>query len=91
MSELVVTAHACSRIQQRGIKHSDLELFQHFGERVSDGFVMSPGTVNATCVRLRAVIRRLEKISGRVLITDGPTVITSFKATKAQLRGRFRA
>lgn len=91
MSNLIVTAHACARIQQRGIKHDDLALFQQFGESVDDGIVMSPSTVSATCVKLRAIIRRLEKISGRVLITDGPTVITTFKATKTQLRQRFRA
>jgi hypothetical protein len=90
MSNLIVTAHACARIQQRGMKHKDIDLIKRYGEYVDDGILMTAAVTDEAISSLRRTVRRLEKLKGRLLITDGPVVITCFPASEAQISRRIR-
>jgi hypothetical protein len=90
MTDFIVTNHADARLQQRGMKHKDIDLIKVYGEYVEDGILMTTKVTDEAISSLRRTVKRLEKLKGRLLITDGPVVITCFPATETQISRRIR-
>jgi hypothetical protein len=89
MSKLRLTRHATARIQQRGMKLSDADIIREYGVVIDDGILMTTSAIADASAHLRKTLARLEKLSGRLLITDGEWVITGFKATPRQIRRKM--
>ena len=84
MPELVLTKHAQARTQQRGLLNQDLELIGRYGHLVDDGILMTNKAV------LKGRMKRLEKLKGRLIITDGSVVITTYRAKPKQIKALLR-
>lgn len=86
MTDLVLTKHAQARLQQRGLKLQDIELIGQYGEYVDKGILMTTDAVDEALASLKRRMKRLEKLRGRLLITDGDTVVTIYRATDKQTK-----
>ncbi|WBQ11044.1 DUF4258 domain-containing protein [Hyphomonadaceae bacterium ML37] len=85
MTELTLTKHARTRLQQRGLKAKDIELIAEYGETIERGLLMTAEAVDEALADLRNKISRLEKLKGRVLITDGEIAITTYRANHKKI------
>ena len=78
--------HAECRLRQRGLSHQDVELILHYGEMVSDGYVMSRKAIDSRKAEFKPEIARLERLRDVTVIEDAGQVITAYRADKRRLR-----
>lgn len=90
MTELTLTKHVHIRLQQRGLKAKDIELIAEYGEAFERGLFMTTEAVDKALTDLRDKIRRLEKLKGRVVITDGSSAITTYRANYKKIHKYFK-
>jgi len=82
MNKLTLTNHAETRLRQRGMLETDLQLITQFGTSVGDAIFMRTKDIQKGIEGLKRIIQRLEHLKGRTLIMNGDTVITAYKATR---------
>ena len=78
--------HAMIRMNQRGMRTRDVDLFLECGTKISDGYFLRDRDVTTAVLQRRKEIERLEKLRGKVLITDGNTVVTAYKPSRKRER-----
>lgn len=81
-----LSVHAQQRIQQRGMRKTDVELIMRFGTRVNDGYFLRTRDVLQAQHDLKIVMSRLDRLSGRVVITAGSTVVTTYVVSRDKQR-----
>lgn len=83
MNDLRLTSHAVTRMAQRAILPSDLDLILAFGSEVEGGLLVRKKDVEDAEIAIRGVLRRLQKIRGkRIVVSDGE-VVTAYHATNS--------
>ncbi len=85
-----VSGHAEARLQQRGVHGSDIDLFLAYGSEFDDGLLMTNTAVAEAISKHRKVIRRLEKLRGKALITDRDVVVTTYNPSKRRFKRFLR-
>ncbi|HJO24557.1 MAG: hypothetical protein QF890_10130 [Myxococcota bacterium] len=85
MSELQLTAHALSRLRQRGHRERDLDLVADFGTATDGAIVLTRNDVARAVAECRRLIGNLERLSGTAVFTAGPRVKTVFRPTPGQM------
>jgi len=90
MTNLILTKHAQPRMQQRGLMDQDLELIGRYGHLVDDGILMTTKAVDEALAALKGRMKRLEKLKGRLVITDGNVVITTYRAKPKQIKALLK-
>jgi hypothetical protein len=80
------TKHVLTRAQQRSVMQGDLGLVYEFGTMTDRGAVLTQGDIQEAEREAKAIIDRLHKLKNVFVATDGDEMITTFRATKKQLR-----
>jgi hypothetical protein len=81
MSDLHLTTHAVTRMAQRAILPSDLEIILAFGSEVEDGILVRDKDVECAERAIRSLLKRVQKVKGkRIVVSDG-YLVTAYHAT----------
>ncbi len=83
--------HAQQRLQQRGLSTSDLDLVLMHGTETSDGYYLRRSDVRRAERELRKLINQLNRLSGKYVIVDGDTVITTYHPGKKKQKRILRS
>ena len=91
LSEFYQTRHFEEREQQRGIRHADLQLVLDYGERVSDGYVMSNKARRKAIDSLRKAgdkraIQHLDHLKNVAVIEQEGRLVTVYRASGKKLK-----
>jgi len=83
---MILTKHAEIRLQQRGMKPSDIDLIVEYGSSMRDGYFLRKKDVQSVVSSLRKKIQRLEKLTDHAVITVGENVLTTYAPDKRRQR-----
>jgi len=89
--DLIKTAHAAIRMNQRGIGKADIELAICCGTPIKDGVFLSRSDVEVAIAERKYEIAQLQKLSGLVVVNVGNRVVTTYKATRPKVRRLLRS
>lgn len=78
-------------MQQRAVRDQDLDLIMRFGTEVDNGLILTKDDVKKAVSFKREEIGRLEKLSGKVVIIKGDTVVTTYVPSKRRLKRFLRS
>ncbi len=78
LSNQIVTRHAETRMQQRGWKSSDLDLFLDVASQVEpETYLLTDKDASREIARRKREIQSLERLRGKkVVVVDGSTIVT---------------
>lgn len=90
----VLTKHAETRCNQRGIRLSDLDLILSFGQQIGPNtYLMTDAVIDqeiASSRRDKPKVQQLERLRGKEVIVCGTSIVTIYHANKSDLRRCFR-
>jgi hypothetical protein len=90
MTPPALTNHAITRLAQRGMSLSNVELITVIGSEVRDGYFVRTKDCQAVERELKQLIRRIRRLKGkRIVVADG-RVITAFHAKPREERRLLR-
>jgi hypothetical protein len=86
MSPRHLSHHADGRIQQRGLRASDLSLVITHGTAVRDGYLLRTRDVAAAEAELKRRITRLHRLAGTFVAVAEDTVLSVYRPCKVRRR-----
>jgi hypothetical protein len=91
MSHLQITSHALSRMAQRNISMSDVDLIMQIGAEVDDGFLVREKECQLLEQQVKQFLNRVRRLKGkRIVVTDG-CLVTAFHADRCEEKRLLRA
>ena len=90
VNEMKICTHAQQRSQQRGLSASDLNMVLRHGTQTKDGYFLRKSDVKSLEMALRKKIDRLHRLSGKYVVVDGDTVVTTYHPTKKKQKKILR-
>lgn len=89
---VILTAHAVTRIRQRGFREDDVAMVLRYGSRMNDGTLMiTDQDVRREVEALRRHKTRLERLRGMTAVVEGSHVVTVYKDTRCSRHRQFEA
>lgn len=85
-SSLQLSHHADARLQQRGVRASDVALVVAHGTPVRDGYLLRARDVAAAEAELKRTITRLERLRGTFVAVAEDTVLSVYRPCKVRRR-----
>lgn len=82
---LELTAHAATRMSQRGIGSGDLELVRWIGTEVEGGFIVREKDFQALERELKHLREQARRLVGKRLVIDGSVVVTAYHANRGKV------
>lgn len=89
-NDMKICTHAQQRSQQRGLSASDLNMVLMHGTQTKDGYFLRKSDVKSLEMALRKKIDQLHRLSGKYVVVDGDTVITTYHPTKKKQKKILR-
>lgn len=86
-----LTNHATTRMQQRGLRYSDMELLLQTATQVfPDAYLLTNKDAEREIAARKREIQRLEKLKGRKVVVDGGVVLTQYPSGQADQKRTLR-
>lgn len=91
MREYAVTRHAEMRMQQRGIRDSDLALILDAATQVApDAYLLTRADAAREIARRKREIQTFERLCGRKVVMEGGSVITCYNSGQRDQKRTMR-
>jgi hypothetical protein len=91
MREYAVTRHAEMRMQQRGIRDSDLTLILDAATQVApDAYLLTRADAAREIARRKREIQSIERLCGRKVVIEGGSVLTCYNSSQSDQRRTMR-
>jgi uncharacterized protein YccT (UPF0319 family) len=90
MTGFILTRHATTRIAQRGVSLSDIELICLIGTEVEGGYFVRDQDFQEIEKVLKNLLHRLERIVGKRAVIDAGQVVTVYHTSNAHQRRLLR-
>jgi hypothetical protein len=90
MNPLYPTAHAATRMSQRGLATDDIELIRWIGTEVEGGYLVREKDFQALDRELKQLRDQVRKLVGKRLVLEGDRVITAYHAARSKQRVLLR-
>ena len=91
MSVHVLTAHAETRMRQRGMRDADLDLILNCATQVApDAYMLTRKDAAREVARRKREIQQLERLCGSKVVVDGETVLTCYHSRPNDQRRTLR-
>ena len=87
---LELTAHATTRMSQRGIRGGDLELVRRIGTEVEGGYLVREKDFQALERQLNFLRDQARRLVGKRVVVDGCMVVSAYHAGRAKERRLLR-
>jgi hypothetical protein len=91
MMNLRITDHARTRLPQRNIKKSDLDLVMEHGTETRDGIILREKDVIEEIKELKAQIKRLERLINVYVVVNKNIMITAYRPRPGKLKKVMRS
>ena len=91
MNDLSMTTHAVTRMAQRAILPSDLEIILAFGSEVEGGILVRAKDVECAERALRNLLKRVQKVRGKRLVMADGCLVTAYHATDREQHRLMRS
>jgi hypothetical protein len=85
-----LTAHAATRMAQRGLASDDLELIRWIGTEVEDGYLVREKDFQALDRELKQLRDHARRLVGKRLVVVGGRVVTAYQADRSKERRLLR-
>lgn len=83
MTQYRYSAHALTRLRQRGRRFQDVELILRYGTTVSgDGIILREDDVARIVRELKTQCERIQRLANWKVVMAGETVVTIYPASK---------
>lgn len=89
-SLLYLTAHAATRMAQRGIASDDLELISWIATEVEGGYFVRERDFQAFDRMLKQLRNHARRLVGKRLVVEGGRVVTAYHADRGKERRLLR-
>lgn len=86
-----LTAHAATRMAQRGIAADDLEFIAWIGTEVEGGYLVRKKDFQALDRELKQWRQRARRLVGKRLVIEGGRVVTAYHADRSKERRLLRS
>ncbi len=86
MTDLYLCQHAETRVRQRGLSDTDIDLIVKHGIEVERGFMVTEKAGRAYIDSLKGQIQQMERLIGKRVVCDGSTVITAYHTGRRKSR-----
>jgi hypothetical protein len=90
VTALVLTRHAATRMAQRSVSLSDIELIGLIGTEVEGGYFVRDKDYQEMERVLKNLLHRLERVVGKRSVVESGQVITVYHPSKAHERRLLR-
>jgi hypothetical protein len=90
MTEMSLTRHAISRMDQRAIADKALELIMSIGTEVKDGYLVRAKDCQAVERQLKRLIDQVWRLKGKRVIITRDRIVTAYHARRAKERRLLR-
>ncbi len=91
MTALNLSNHAEIRMNQRGIRQSDIDLIMNFGEQIApDAIMMTKRRALNLIEDFKSKIHAIERLTNKKLIIEDGKIITAYHSAKTQQRKDLR-
>ncbi len=90
MTNFHLTAHAATRLAQRGLGNDDLELIALIGSEVEGGYLVREKDFQALDQKLKHLRDRARKLVGKRLVVEGSHLITAYHTHRNKERHLLR-
>ncbi|MGQ0664754.1 MAG: hypothetical protein ACT4P2_14480 [Pseudomonadota bacterium] len=80
------TEHGWTRLAQRGLRPSDVDLILRFGTEVADGYLLRRRDVSEAVSGIKRTMQQLERLRGSFVVTGESSVITAYRPTRRKER-----
>lgn len=90
MSNLSYSAHAVSRMSQRALPQSDIELIREIGTDTGDGIFVRDKDVRAYEQRLKERMNKVRRLRGTRVVIEGDCIVTVYRATPRKQKHLLR-
>lgn len=90
MGELSISRHAETRMAQRGIRQSDLDLILELGSEVEGGLIVREKDFRQFERKLRGEIERASRLVGKRLVLGGDHMVTAYHASRSDTKRLLR-
>ncbi|WP_025898762.1 hypothetical protein [Sneathiella glossodoripedis] len=91
MSGLIISNHASTRMQQRGLRRSDLDLIFSCASEMCDGsYFLSRKDVRREINRRKREIQKLERLKGKRIVIANETVVTCYHSQQEDQKQMLR-
>lgn len=91
MTDLALTNHAITRMAQRAILPSDLDIILTFGSEVDDGILVRHKDVENVERAIRELLKRIQKMKGKRIVVSEGQIITAYHASGRRLNRLTRS
>lgn len=91
MNDLSLTTHAVTRMAQRAILPSDLDIILAFGSEVEDGILVREKDIECAERALRNILKRLQKVRGKRLVMVDGSLVTAYHASDREQHRLMRS
>mgnify|MGYP004000973729 CR=1 FL=1 len=83
MNAISLSKHATERMQQRGVRLSDVDLILHCASEIGDDvYFLSRNDAEREIRRRKIEIQALERLCGLKLVVAGDTAVTCYRSTR---------
>lgn len=80
MNRLELSEHAQTRLQQRGVRHVDVEVILACSEEMADGtYFLTRRAAADEIYRRKKEIQTLERLRGQKIVVSGDTLVTCYR------------
>ena len=86
-----LTAHATTRMAQRGIAGDDLELIAWIATEVEGGYLVRTKDFQALDRELKRLRNHAKRLVGKRLVVEGDRVLTAYHANRSKERRLLRS
>jgi hypothetical protein len=90
MNSLDLTAHAVTRMAQRGLADDDIELIRWIGTEVEGGYLVREKDFQALDRELRQLRDQARRLVGKRLVLEGDRLVTAYHAVRSKQRQLVR-
>ncbi len=91
MNEILMTAHAQRRKQQRGFREADIAIIYQTATQVApDAYMLTRADAAREIEKRKREIQQLERLCGSKVVIEGDTVITCYHALKREQKRTMR-
>ncbi|AXX97329.1 hypothetical protein BAR1_04925 [Profundibacter amoris] len=86
-----LTKHATTRMQQRGLRYTDMDLLLRTATQVSpDAYMLTRKDAKREIAIRKDEIQRLERLKGRKVVIDGAAILTYYPSCEADQKRTLR-
>jgi hypothetical protein len=85
-----LTQHAKTRMPQRNLKKSDLDIVLTLGTEINDGVILTNNDASQAIRELKDEIKRVERLTNLFVVIENEALITAYRPRPSKMKKIMR-